>query len=144
MRRRALLAVLATATAGCPTTTDATTTTSPAETTPAPADTTTALNPPRRPIEVRISNARADAVTVSLSLARGEQVVRSRTVTVDADASHTVPTGIDRRGDYELTVTVDGDRRTVAPFDVGAYELRQGSDLLVSLTDDDVRVLIEE
>ena len=93
---------------------------------------------------IRVTNATDSESTVTLTLTRGGTVVFDDRVTVASGARTTVDPGIDQRGDYTLTVETAGGATGRLPFDVGEYERRLGSDLIVEIGAETVRVLIEE
>ena len=84
-----------------------------------------------------------DGATVTVTVARGGETISEETVSLDADERRELDPGIDTAGEYELTVSVeDGPDRTVS-LPIDAFDVRQGSNVIVELGDD-VEVLIEE
>lgn len=165
MRRRALLtrggAILVAAVGGCLRGTDPSggrdetedpssetpprTTTRPSGGTTTPSETSTQVTPdPDDPIQIVVSNDGERSRTVTLTVTSAGGTVREATVEVDPDTVRTVDTGITTTGDYELhVVTADGVEESV-PFDIEDYDIRMGSNLMVSVADDGIMVAIEE
>ena len=86
-----------------------------------------------------------DAVeTVRLSLSDDEGEVIEETVDVPPDGLVFVDPKLDERGEYELGATVDDRRTTRYPFTIDEYALERGSNVLVTVREDDVEIVIEE
>jgi len=151
VNRRALLTGVALALAGC-NTPDADGDGDTPQQTDAPTDEPTAtatdggdVTPhPEDPMLIRVSNGTDRERTVTLTLTRGDDTVLEETVTLAPGGRTTVDPDITEQGDYELRAeTADGATGRM-PFDVGGYELRSGSNLIVSVGDETLRILIEE
>ncbi|GAB6861245.1 hypothetical protein ACFR97_14365 [Haloplanus litoreus] len=149
--RRTVLAVgamaLSVTTAGCVTpprdsggTASNATETATSGVTPTP---TRSATPGPDPILVVVSNGRDVAVDVTLTVTRDGTPVFGDTVIVDPNSRRTVDPGIDATGTYELTVTLADGTEHVRPFSVEEYDLRMGSNLIVTVGER-IRVVMEE
>lgn len=93
---------------------------------------------------VVVDNGRDSVVTVEVAIRRGDETVRETRLSVPVDERRSVAAGIERVGDYDLVArVVDGPTETF-PFDVGEYELRSGSNIVVAVGADALRIRIEE
>lgn len=125
--------------------------TSPPEPTPTPDETATDSESdltrtpdPREDMMIRLQNATAENQTVRLVISRNGDHVLDQEVALDPRETTHVDTGIERRGSYELTATVVDGPESSFPFSVDDYALRAGSNLIVTIHDDEVDILIEE
>ncbi|NLV08831.1 hypothetical protein GOC74_02645 [Halomicrobium mukohataei] len=110
--------------------------------TPTAEPTTSPTPPPDDPILLVLANGSGEA-TVTVTVARGGETISEETVSLDADERRELDPGIDTAGEYELAVSVeDGPDRTVS-LPIDAFDVRQGSNVIVGLGGD-VEVLIEE
>jgi hypothetical protein len=94
-------------------------------------------------VVIVVSNSREAPLDVTLTLTSGDDDVYTDTVAVDAGERRPVDPGIDAEGTYTLLVTLSYGTEHARSFDVEAYDLRTGANLIVDI-DDRVRVLMEE
>lgn len=150
MNRRALLTGVAFVFAGCAAP-DADDGDTPQQTdTPTDGPTDTAADggdvtpDPEDPMLIRISNGSDRERTITLTLTRGDETVLAETETLAPDGQATVDPNITEQGDYELRAETADGRTSRMPFDVGGYELRTGSNLVVGFRGEELMILIEE
>ena len=143
MDRRALLRAVAPATvalAGCATPSPSDEQTAPTE---KPTTTSEPTPPPDDPILLVLANGDASA-TVSVTVTRGDETVFEQTVSLAADERRELDPGIDAVGDYELAVAVEGGPERSSPLTIEAYDVQQGSNAIVELGGEEIRILLEE
>ena len=163
MRRRQVLSTLALSVAslaGCtapraPGTDDGTATdTSTRTVTPAPGPTETSSPEPTQtdvvtpdpddPIAVVLYNETDQQLTVQVTVTRSGSAVFERRLTVAPDDEPSLDTGIRETGSYEVTVAIEGGPSVSNPFPVDAYDVRMGSNAIVELSMDGIRMYFEE
>lgn len=84
----------------------------------------------------------AKAVTVTVS---GDDVTRlEEERQVEPDSQTAIDSGLSEPGGYELTVAVEDGPTTTRPFAVDGYDLSEGTDIIVEISDDDVSVVMQE
>jgi hypothetical protein len=91
-----------------------------------------------------LHNETAERTTVAVTITTGNAVSFEAEVTVDSDEIRHVYPGITDRGEYELRVSLPDRPDQARPFDVEAYDLRMGSNVDIWISEDDVRIGIEE
>ncbi|MFC7020029.1 MULTISPECIES: hypothetical protein [Haloarcula] len=158
MRRRQVLATLALTTvslAGCSapgtpgtddgTATDARTRTTTSEPpTTEPTSTTDVTPDPDDPIAVDLRNTTERELIVEVTITRAEETVFEQATTVAAGGTQQLDTGISQTGSYEVTVAIEGGPSETDPFPVGPYDIRMGSNAIVELSMDGIRMYFEE
>ena len=90
------------------------------------------------------SNASAGEAVVRFAVSSDGTTIAEGEVRVPADAYETVDTGIRDTGEYELTVEREGGGQSSYTVPVGEYALRNGSNLIVTLHENEMELLIEE
>lgn len=98
----------------------------------------------RDDISIAISTTSPNGTPVQLAVSSEEGAIVEERVAVSPDGARVVDTGIDEKGGYELTITPDDGRTRTYSFHVGDYDLRMGSNVVVSIDDDVVRIVQEE
>lgn len=138
-RRQALLVIALTAVgAGCVSDTEDT-----AETTPTATATPAETDAPED-IYVVLDNKTLRALSVTLDIDHdGEQFFAEET-TVPADDRSSVLPGISQTGKYACTLSIGENRTESFEWTVEEYDLQMGSNVIVRLSEDDVRVVVEE
>ncbi|ESS03148.1 MAG: hypothetical protein A07HR67_01542 [uncultured archaeon A07HR67] len=63
---------------------------------------------------------------------------------LEPDSQTAIDSGLSDPGGYELTVTVEDGPTTTRPFAVDDYDLSEGTDIIVEISDDDVSMVIQE
>lgn len=97
-----------------------------------------------RDVRIVVRNSTADGATVRLAVSRDGATFFEDEVGVPQTGGRTVDPGIDETGSYELEVAVEGGTDGSYPFSVEEYDLRMGSNLIVDIGEDDVRMTLEE
>jgi hypothetical protein len=144
VNRRALLRAVGPATvalAGCgapPTDGDGTPTSEPPDET-----TATVTPPPDDPILLVLANG-DESTTVTVTVTRDDGAVFERTVSLAADERRELDPGTDSVGDYALAVSVEGGPERSAQLAIEPYDVRQGSNAIVELGGEEIRILLEE
>jgi hypothetical protein len=96
------------------------------------------------PILIVLSNGQQAALSVTVTVTRDGGAIFKEAVSLDADARRELDPGIATTGEYELTVAVtDGPERTV-PLTVESDDVRVGSNAIVEIDAETIRVLVEE
>lgn len=72
------------------------------------------------------------------------EVVFEKEFEVAAGERQSVDSEIAETGQYELTVTTETGHEASFPFSIDEYALRAGSNLIVEMSEDDIRILLEE
>lgn len=80
----------------------------------------------------------------ALTLSADSETILEENFTVAADERQTVDTEITETGQYELRVATEAGTETSSPFRIDAYDLNQGSDIVVEITADDIMILLQE
>lgn len=109
-----------------------------------PPATGTEPTTPRDVVSIEVHNATSAGIAVRLTVRRVGPVVFEDEMEVPADARVSVGPGITETGDYLLQVSAADGPEGSREFSVEAYDLRMGSDLIVTVRADDVFVLMEE
>jgi hypothetical protein len=95
-------------------------------------------------ITIVLRNATSTEQPATVTLASDETTVFERDVTAVPNGESALETGIDQQGQYELTVAVENGPRETFPFSVDEYDLRAGSNLIVTIDEESVEILMEE
>ena len=82
--------------------------------------------------------------TATVRLTSDGSTVLERVVTVAPNGETALEAGIDQQGQYELTVAVENGPRETFPFSVDKYDLRAGSNLIATIGEESVEIVIEE
>lgn len=148
MLRRQLLsaaAISTTALAGC--TAPSGTSETPAE--PIDSSATPSENPssgevPADPIEFIIDNDTGSQQRVQVTLTGDDRTLIDESLTLAAGESRTFDSGIETTGKYDLAVALDeGPSRSMA-LSIEAFDIRQGSNHFVDITEEEIRIYWEE
>lgn len=95
-------------------------------------------------IAIVIRNATSTDQPATVTLTNDGATVLEREVTAVPNGESALETGIDQQGQYELTVAVENGPRETFPFSVDEYDLRAGSNLIVTIDEERVEIVIEE
>jgi hypothetical protein len=142
MNRRALLgSALAVAVAGCytPTEGEGDTATETFTATPSPDGTDVSQD-----ICVVLLNLGSGALRVGVDVQRAGGQFFSETVSVPSEAREPVFPGITEPGAYRFRLSLGPDRTESFEWEIGSYDLRMGSNAIVTIDTDDVRVKKEQ
>lgn len=148
MFRRQLLSAAAlstTALAGC---------TAPSGTSETPAEPTdSSATPPETPspgavtpdpIEFIIDNDTSSQQRVQVTLTGDDRTLIDESLTLAAGESRTFDSGIETTGQYDIAVALDeGPSRSMA-LSIEAFDIRQGSNHFVDITEEEIRIYWEE
>ena len=105
----------------------------------------TAVTPdPSDPIQLDCYNETDEEQTARYSIIRGSTSISEGDVHVPASGFASTELDIKRRGAYELTLSVKNIDAGTFPFDIGEYELRTGSNLVVWIYEEEIEMGIEE
>jgi hypothetical protein len=163
MRRRALLAILGSVSAGClssprgngPETTTHTATnsststeqTNSATSATQSSETTTkeAVTPnPSDPIQLDCYNETDEEQSCTYSIVRNENTISDGKLEIPARDFASIDTAIEHVGEYELNISVDDIGEEAYRFNVEDYDLRMGSNLVVWIYQDGIQIGMEE
>jgi hypothetical protein len=114
---------------------------------PAPEDddpTATSGDETEAEIAIVLRSATSTEQPATVTLASEGTTVLEREVTVAPNGETALETGIQQQGQYELTVAVENGPRETFPFSVDEYDLRAGSNLVVTIGQESVEIVIEE
>lgn len=98
----------------------------------------------RDEIMIDIRNSTSQKLTVHVLLSQADQTILEEELSIDSDGDLNVDAGIEERGQYALTVTVDDRPEDTFLFSVDNYDLRHGSNLIVSIDDKSIDIVMEE
>ena len=120
--------------------TDSPTPTTTAESTRPETETRTAAER----ITLAFSNDSSAAAVVHFSITSEGATISEGTVRVSAGEYESVDTEIRNTGAYELTVALDGGAQSAYAFDIGEYDVRMGSNLILTVYDGRTALMMEE
>lgn len=100
-------------------------------------------NPAAQAIHVVVHNEISQSITVSVELTSGGTALLEDQATIRPSEFTGFETGIDEPGDYTLKVARE-DRVEDTSFDIGAFDLDSGSDIIVRIYEDEIRFLTED
>ena len=163
MRRRALLAILGSVSAGClsstqgdsPETTTHTATNSATSTeqtnsstsaTP-PSDTPTegTVTPnPSDPIQLDCYNETHEEQICQYSIIQNQDTISDGEIEIPARDFASIDSGIENAGEYKLNISVGNIGEEAYPFSIGDYALRMGSNLVVWIYENEIQIGMEE
>lgn len=106
--------------------------------------TTTPRGDPESEVAIVIRNATSTEQSVSVTLTNDGATVLEREVTAVPNGESALETGIEQQGQYELRVAVESGSRKDSRFTIDEYDLREGSNLIVTITEDRVEIVIQE
>jgi hypothetical protein len=109
-----------------------------------PSSTDTVTPDPDDPIAVELRNATERELTTEVTITRAGETVFEQTTTVTAGGMQELDTGISQTGSYEVTVAIEGGPSVTDPFPVDSYDVRMGSNAIVELSMDGIRMYFEE
>ena len=90
------------------------------------------------------SNDSSAAAVVRFSITSEGATISEGTVRVPAGEYESVDTEIRNTGEYELTVALDGGTRSSYAVDIGEYDVRMGSNLILTVYDERTELMMEE
>ena len=95
-------------------------------------------------IRIVLRNVASAAKTVSVTVSGDDETRLDEERQVEPDSQAAIDSGLSEPGGYELTVTVENGPTTTRPFAVDDYDLSEGTDIIVEISDDDVSVVMQE
>lgn len=99
---------------------------------------------PDDPIEFVVDNDTDSQQRVEVTLTGDDRTLIDESLTLDAGESRTFDPGIETTGEYDIAVAVaDGPTRSMT-LAIEAFDLRQGSNHFIDITDEDIRIYWEE
>ncbi|MFC7027511.1 hypothetical protein ACFQJ5_07790 [Halomicroarcula sp. GCM10025324] len=106
---------------------------------------TEAVTPdPDDPIAVDLYNTTEETLTVQVTVTESERVLLDRSLSVAPADEPSLDTGISQTGSYEVTVAIEDGPSVTDPFPVGPYDIRMGSNAVVELSLEQIRIYFEE
>jgi hypothetical protein len=111
---------------------------------PEPTQTAVVTPDPDDPIAVELRNTTERELTIEVTITRAGETVFGQTTTVTAGGMQELDTGISQPGSYEVTVAIEGGPSVTDPFPVDSYDVRMGSNAIVELSMDGIRMYFEE
>jgi hypothetical protein len=79
-----------------------------------------------------------------MTLTNDGATLRDREVTAVPNGESALDTAIDQQGQYALRVAVENGSRKDHWFNIDEYDLREGSNLIVTLTQNRIEIVIQE
>lgn len=98
----------------------------------------------RDDIETVVHNQTADALEVRVTISSAGETVHETTLTVPANDQRSTATGISDTGQYELAVSIVDGPGDAFQFTVDDYDLNTGANQHVEITEDTIRMYVEE
>lgn len=95
-------------------------------------------------IRIVLRNVASAARTVTVTISGDDETRLEEERQVEPDSQAAIDSGLSEPGGYELTVTVENGPTTTRPFAVDDYDLSEGTDIIVEVSDDDVSVVMQE
>ena len=95
-------------------------------------------------IRIVLRNVASAARTVTVTVSGDDETRLEEERQVEPDSQAAIDSGLSEPGGYELTVTVENGPTTTRPFAVDDYDLSEGTDIIVEISDDDVSVVMQE
>ena len=95
-------------------------------------------------IRIVLRNVASAARTVTVTVSGDDETRLDEERQVEPDSQAAIDSGLSEPGGYELTVTVENGPTTTRPFAVDDYDLSEGTDIIVEISDDDVSVVMQE
>jgi len=95
-------------------------------------------------IRIVLRNVASAARTVTVTVSGDDETRLDEERQVEPDSQTAIDSGLSEPGGYELTVTVENGPTTTRPFAVDDYDLSEGTDIIVEISDDDVSVVMQE
>lgn len=95
-------------------------------------------------IRIVLRNVASAAKTVTVTVSGDDETRLDEERQVEPDSQAAIDSGLSEPGGYELTVTVENGPTTTRPFAVDDYDLSEGTDIIVEISDDDVSVVMQE
>lgn len=95
-------------------------------------------------IRIVLRNVASAAKTVTVTVSGDDETRLDEERQVEPDSQAAIDSGLSEPGGYELTVTVENGPTTTRPFAVDNYDLSEGTDIIVEISDDDVSVVMQE
>lgn len=100
-------------------------------------------NPAAQAIHVVIHNEISQSITASVELTSGDSTLLEDRATIRPSEFTGFETGIDETGDYTLEIAVD-DRVEEVTVDIEEFDLDSGSNIIVRVYEDEIRILTED
>jgi len=116
---------------------------SPTETTTGTQTTTAPSSDSEENIQIIFNNSTSGDVVVNLEISR-ESVILSDQVTVRSDSRTEIKSKITETGQYQIEISVDNGIEESYSWNVGDYDLRMGSNVIISITQNGLTMLVEE
>lgn len=117
---------------------------------PSPTETTTGTHTTTDPssdvaedIWIVLENNTSGDVVVDLEISR-EDIILTDEVTIRSDGRSEVCSKITETGEYRIDISVDNGIEESYTWNVEKYDLRMGSNVIISINDNDVRIMVEE
>lgn len=116
---------------------------SPTKTTTETQTTTDLSSDPEEDIWIVLENNTSGDVVVNLDISR-EDVILTDKVTIRSGGRSEVSSKIAETGQYRIEISVDNGIEESYSWNVEDYDLRMGSNMIISINENDVRIMIEE
>lgn len=97
-----------------------------------------------RDINIVLRNVTSTGYRGSLTLSTDTKILIKQDFEIDGGDQQSIDSEITKAGQYELSVSTGAGIETTYPFNIEAYDLREGSDLIVEIDKDDIMVLLQE
>jgi len=91
-----------------------------------------------------LSNTASTEKRGHLTLSMSSETIFETEFEVNSGERQSLNSGITEIGQYELTVATESASEASLRFSVGAYDLKAGTNLIVEISADDIRILLEE
>ncbi|AHB67855.1 MULTISPECIES: hypothetical protein [Haloarcula] len=95
-------------------------------------------------IFVVLYNESSEQATVAVSVVTGDSSVFECETAVNPSNRKNVYSGITETGDYTLTISLGDGREQEYPFNIEEYDLRMGSNIIVSIKETEIEFSIQE
>lgn len=82
--------------------------------------------------------------SIHVRITTDDEIIFQKDVTLEPDGSTNEDTGIDQKGEYEVTAETESGLENSATFSIGDFSLREGTDFEVGIYEDQIRILKEQ
>lgn len=95
-------------------------------------------------IQVMVNNATSTELGCELTISATTETIFEEEFKIDSGGSRSIDTEITNTGQYEVLVTTNSGSEASSPFHIDEYDLSAGSNLIVEIDEETIRILMQE